>query len=259
LEKKPGFLVHRTLDLNMKYIAFNVGMKPFDNIKVREAIRYSIDYDGIVNDLFKGEGVVQQSIIPFNLLGGNPRKPYKKDIVKAKQLLAEAGYPNGFDTEMWYVAGYPWLETVVPKIQADLAEAGIRVKLVPTTGAEISERRAAQAIPMYILGWGGGLAHPENYVGAWTDYDRKLMAYWMKFDDPKAKELTAKTGIAASDEEAKKIYDELTEYMFQNGPYAVWALLYHHWVSRDYVTRLDVHPVLWLYTIFDTAYKNPPS
>lgn len=255
LEKNPAIKIHRVLDLNMKHISVNLGVKPFENVKVREAMRYALDYEGIVKGVLRGEAIIQQSIVPQTLLGGNPRTPYKKDNAKAKQLLAEAGYPNGFDMELYFVQGSVPETQVAPKVQADFADVGIKAKLVPALAAELGDRRSKQALPSWIVGWGGGLAHAENYVGAWTDYDRKSYAWWMKFDDPKAKELTAKTGVAKSDEESKKLYEELTEHMFQNGPYIVYSLANRLTPIRAAVKGFRM-PFLYLFMVFEAAYKE---
>ncbi len=65
-----------------------------------EAIKYLIDYDGITSQLLKGQEQVHQSFLPAGFLGAIEDKPFKLDVAKAKALLAEAGYPDGFETEI---------------------------------------------------------------------------------------------------------------------------------------------------------------
>src|SRR5438046_9231865 len=69
----------------------NATVKPLDNVKVREALRTAVDYDGIVKDLLKGNGKKVQGIIPRGLAGYNEATPFQADVTKAKALLTEAG------------------------------------------------------------------------------------------------------------------------------------------------------------------------
>lgn len=168
--------------------------------------------------------------------------------------MAEAGYPNGFDMDLYFPPRSPERD-ITPKIQADLAEAGIRAKVSSILPAEALSRRQGQKLTAYVHGWGGALAHAENYVGAWADYDRKTQAFWFGFNDAKAKELVAKTAFAPTDEEAKRLYNELTEYMFEKSPYVNLFLVYRHIPAREWVRRLRVKS-LYLHTTFDTASKQ---
>src|SRR5256712_14085916 len=69
-------------------------VKPHDNVKVREALRTAVDYDGIVKDLLKGNGKKVQGIVPKGLAGYNEATPFQADVAKAKSLLQEAGQTN---------------------------------------------------------------------------------------------------------------------------------------------------------------------
>ena len=121
--------------LNVFYLGFNNTMKPFDNEKVRQAIAMGIDRQRIVDNFYPKGSSVADYFTPCDILGGCEGDAwYKFDPAAAKKLLADAGFPNGFDVELSYrdvVRGYlPQPGLVAQDIQAQLKEnLGINVKL----------------------------------------------------------------------------------------------------------------------------------
>lgn len=115
------------------YLFMNVQMKPFDNLKVRQAVAWAIDREKLLK-LISGAGSPLNQIFPAGLPGhvvGSAGDFYGYDLAKAKQLLAEAGYPNGFSTMLYSHNIDPWPK-VIQSIQNDLAQVGIKagVKLL---------------------------------------------------------------------------------------------------------------------------------
>ena len=78
------------------YLAMNLNIEPFDNVLVRQAIAYAIPYDTLVNDVMFGNATRTTSMLPDNVSGhiSDDKTCYQTDIEKAKELLAEAGYPR---------------------------------------------------------------------------------------------------------------------------------------------------------------------
>lgn len=120
IQKTPGF--------GFYYLALNQKDEILSNPKVREAFRYLIDYDGLANTVMKYYGIKQQTIIPAGLPGASEVNPYKLDIEKAKQLLTEAGYPNGFSKVYYATPVTPEYE-VAQSLQANAAKAGVKLDL----------------------------------------------------------------------------------------------------------------------------------
>ena len=104
----------------------NVTVKPFDDVRVRQALNYALDKSHSVR-LLQGAGVEAHGILPPTLPGFNPAlAPYPHDPAKARALLAAAGYPDGFDTDYVVMANDEALR-LAASLQADLAEVGVRV------------------------------------------------------------------------------------------------------------------------------------
>lgn len=133
-QKKAGLVVLSGVPFALP-LAFNLSIKPFDDIKVRQAIRYAIDTQAFVDFygkefVFADQGTL--SIWPWNQgvyqAAKGVVKSYNYDLAKAKQLLTEAGYPNGFSVDL------QWTNQVRFKIpmeivQAQLAKVGIKINL----------------------------------------------------------------------------------------------------------------------------------
>ncbi|WP_426512269.1 ABC transporter substrate-binding protein [Dactylosporangium sp. McL0621] len=112
------------------YVTMNTQMAPFDNPKVREAVSYAFDRSFLLK-LVAGQGSVANEYLPPGITGYTKDKlVHDQDIAKAKQLLAEAGFPNGFSTTMYSWNTSPWT-ALLPQLQQDLGKIGITVDAKP--------------------------------------------------------------------------------------------------------------------------------
>jgi ABC-type transport system substrate-binding protein len=114
----------------LDYLFFNMTVKPFDNLAVRQALSWAIDRAKIVK-LLSGTGLPLNQIYPAGLPGhvdGPAGNFYGYDPAKAKQLLAQAGYPKGFTTTLYSHNVAPW-PTVIQSIQYDLAQIGVKANI----------------------------------------------------------------------------------------------------------------------------------
>jgi len=140
--------------------------KPLSDQRVRQAITYALDRDGLLQAVEGGSGKVQPSILPIGMPGVDPAMTKARDLDKARSLLAEAGYGDGFDLELTYPTAIN-IPQMATKMQADLAEVGIDVNLVPLDFSTlISKWYDSQEPEMYISMW------VPDYVDltAWTDF-----------------------------------------------------------------------------------------
>jgi peptide/nickel transport system substrate-binding protein len=122
------------------YMAMNQKDEHLKNPKVRQAIRWLVDYDGMVNTFLKGQYIVHQSFWPSGFFASYDENPFKLDVAKAKGLLAEAGYPNGFDITLDTSTQVPFTD-IAQNIQQTFAQAGINLK--------IKQQDSGQLFPLY--------------------------------------------------------------------------------------------------------------
>lgn len=167
---------------NVGYLALNPSYKPLSNGKVRQAIAYAINRPAIVQAFWGNLGKHDPHFLPETLAWANDATltAYPFDPQKAKQLLTEAGYPNGFELELWYVpVSRPYFPTPKPIAEAfaaDLSAIGIRVSLkTQDWAAYLANRRKPPGYQSFMLGWTADYGDPDSFYfphygpGATTD------------------------------------------------------------------------------------------
>ena len=138
----------------------------FAHPKVREAVRYLIDYQGINKALMPGYGVLHQRPIKAGMPSTLPDPGYKLDVARAKKLLAEAGYPNGFDTTLRVLSDQPFLNIAIA-VQSTLMQAGINAKIITGTGNQIYGAMRERKFDLLVGRGGSGMEpHPHSSLRA---------------------------------------------------------------------------------------------
>jgi peptide/nickel transport system substrate-binding protein len=150
------------------YLGANQKYEPLANPKVVEALKYLIDYEGMTSTFLKDWFVVHQSFLPSGFLGAIEDKPFKLDVEKAKALLAEAGYPDGFDVEISARNDQPSLD-IAQSIQNTLGQAGIRATVKTGTGAEVLDGYRARTHQLIVQNWGPDYPDPHTNASTFGD------------------------------------------------------------------------------------------
>lgn len=150
--------------LQLVYIGINATRGPLRDKRVRQAINMAIDRDLILDRLISGRGRLAAGVIPPSLGGADTmRAAYPFDTTRAKQLLAEAGYPNGIDVELW-VGSNPVYGRIAETTQAYLARAGIRAKIVQRESAAAREAARNGQTDMILKDWYADYPDAENFL-----------------------------------------------------------------------------------------------
>ena len=166
LRKDPQLTVEAVQKGTVYYVAMSMKEAHFANPKVREAVRYLIDYQGINKALMPGYGVLHQRAIKAGMPSTLPDPGYKLDIPRAKKLLAEAGYPDGFDTTLRVLADQPFLNIAIA-VQSTLMQAGINAKIITGTGNQIYGAMRERKFDMLVGRGGSGVEpHPHSSLRA---------------------------------------------------------------------------------------------
>jgi len=149
----------------ISYLFLNVGMPPFDNTKVREAIAWAIDRENLVK-LQAGQAQPLYQFYPPGLPGHiEGKKYYDYDPEKAKQLLAEAGFPNGFKT-MLYTDNVDPNPKLMQSVQADLKAIGIEAELkTMSNNTYYNEQSTPKTLTMGSFGWWMDFPDPSDWIG----------------------------------------------------------------------------------------------
>ena len=117
----------------------------FQKVEVLQALKWAIDYDAIAKNITPNVWNVWQSVLPKGVPGAISDKPFKKDVAKAKALLAQAGYPDGFTVTLDHFSTAPYRD-IAQAIQADLAASASRCSCSPASTSRSSARCAHGSI-----------------------------------------------------------------------------------------------------------------
>lgn len=155
--------------LDVAYLAFNTQKKPFDDVRVRKAFNLAINKSAIVEKAYGSLGIGAINPLPPLLWSYNKStRDYPYVPSAAKKMIAEAGYPEGFSTELWIPVEahtyMPYGERVAEMIQADLAQVGVKVELKVLTADEIKKRIAAGEQQLVLQGWTTINADPDDFL-----------------------------------------------------------------------------------------------
>src|SRR3990172_16189 len=151
-------------------IGINASRKPFDDVRVRQALNYAVDKESIVKNIYQGLGAVIPTMVgPLNTVYA-PVKAYPFDPARAKKFLAEAGFPNGFKTTLWTPKGrYLKDFELAQAVQQQLAAVGVDASLETADwGAYLAALRkpaAENKAEMHLLGWS-----PSTAEARWGIY-----------------------------------------------------------------------------------------
>jgi len=199
-------------------------VEPFKNKLVRQAINYAIDRERISDIVYYGLAEPARAIIPSHFPGVLPAEewPYKYDLEKAKELMVEAGYPDGFEVELAYKAGIPKDERAAVLIKEDLAKIGIDVTLRNYPWGTFTTMAYAREFP-FVLFPESPWQPDVNYV---VDlfYTSWGFCNFGDFSDPVVDEMT-KEGKPIFEEEARlQHHYELQRRVIDQAP---WAWVAH--------------------------------
>jgi peptide/nickel transport system substrate-binding protein len=183
-----------------QYIGMNVTKPPFDNVKVRQAVAYAIPYQkimdaalfGLAKPLY-GSGLdkVKDAVWPV-------AHNYNTDIAKAKQLLAEAGYPNGFETTISFDLGFATInEPLCVLTQESLAQIGIKAEINKVTGANWRTELNKKTMPLYTNVFSGWLDYPE-YFFIWCYHGKNSIFNTMSYQSKQMDAFIDGAGDAAT-------------------------------------------------------------
>jgi peptide/nickel transport system substrate-binding protein len=234
----------------IQYLGMNVKKPPFDNVKVRQAIAYAVPYQKIMDAVLYGLGNPMsgaKSNAPTSLAWPQPHS-YTTDLVKAKALLAEAGYPNGFETTLSFDLGFAVVgEPICVLVQESLAQIGIKTTINKIPGSNWRAELLKKELPLITNFFSGWLDYPE-YFFFWCYHGQNAVFNTMSYQDKEmdamieaARKAAAENDHAGYDKGVKsfvaKAFDEVPRIpLFQ--PYLNVALQknvsgYRYWFHRQ--------------------------
>ncbi|GAB3630536.1 peptide ABC transporter substrate-binding protein [Pandoraea terrae] len=151
------------------FVAINAQHKPLDDKRVRQALNLAFDKSSYVNNVFEGTATPAVNPYPPNTWSYAKRvADYPLDIVRAKKMLADAGFPNGFETTIWTRPTGSLLNpnprVGAEMLQNDLAKIGVRASIRTIEWGELIRRGKAGEHDLLFMGWSGDNGDPDNFL-----------------------------------------------------------------------------------------------
>lgn len=157
-------LLRHVTTMRTSYLGMNCAQAPFTDRRVRQALNHAVNKDKLLR-LINNRGVVAKGVLPPNMPGYNPNVPgYAFDPARARQLLAEAGYPQGFATTLWVRSDETMLR-LAQAVQQDLADIGVQMRIKAIAwGPFLEAVRTPDLVPFFMLGWEADFPDPSNFL-----------------------------------------------------------------------------------------------
>ncbi|MCX8518357.1 MAG: ABC transporter substrate-binding protein [Rhodoferax sp.] len=231
MRKDSNVTVLEQPGLNVGYLAYNTTKKPFDDVRVRKAINMAIDKQAIISGVYLGMGVAAINPIPPTQWSYN--KSIKDDAfnpAEAKKLLAAAGYPDGFSTDLWAMPVQrpynPNAKRIAELMQADLAKIGVKAEIKSFEWGEYRKRMQNGEHQMGMLGWNGDNGDPDNFLhtllgceSAKSNGSNVAKFCYKPFDD-----LVLKAKKVTDPKERTKLYEQAQVIFKEQAP---WFTIAH--------------------------------
>ncbi len=230
LRADPKLQVLSGPGLDVGYIAINTTKKPFDDVRVRVAINMAIDRKAILAAVYQGAGIAAKTLLPPTLWAYNAAIPeFRHDPAAAKKMLADAGFKDGFSTDLWAMPVQrpynPDGKRMADMVQADLAKLGIKAAIASDSWDDY-RRRAQEGEPSLAeLGWIGDNGDPDNFLTPLAGCDAAQpggsnIARWCDkgFDD-----LLKKAAVLPDQAARARLYQQAAVILHKDAPFILMA------------------------------------
>ncbi|WP_297611352.1 glutathione ABC transporter substrate-binding protein GsiB [uncultured Sutterella sp.] len=230
IEKRSNVRVDVTPSIITRYVEMNMTKKVFQDIRVRQALNYAINKQALVKVAFNGYADPATGVAPMNVDYAVKLGPWPYDPKKARELLKEAGYPNGFRVTLWSGYNHSTAMKIIQFLQQQLAqvgvkadiralEAGQRTALVESVTPEKSEHQ------LYYIGWSSSTGEMDYAIrpllatASFTPNDSNDSYYSNKMVDEKLMEALATTDRAKKAE----LYADIQKQIWHDAPWIFLA------------------------------------
>ncbi|CAN7583189.1 ABC transporter substrate-binding protein [Phyllobacterium sp. LjRoot231] len=258
LDGKAGIEIKRVLKPQLFFWVFNAADPVFKDEKVRLAMRYLIDYDGLAKSVMPYLGVPRASFAQIGAVGALDEKqgqPFSLDLDKAKQLLTEAGYPNGFESDVLF-GTLPHSAPIAQSIQQNAAKVGVKLNLERMANAQLFSRIRGREFKTGMLAWQTGVpdAHgnasrlvynPDNRAEAKLT---QIPAWRASFQNDDFNARVQQALLEGDPEKRNRLYYSLQKDVMEKGPMAIMFQMYNILGMNDKVKD-------WTWNGFRVYYK----
>ena len=237
IDGNPDIRIEKGLRPQVYLWQFNLSQKPFDDPRVRKAMRYLIDYEGLGDTVMQNVGFPRSSFVPLGALGAldeTAGQPFSLDLEKARALLAEAGLENGFETTV-LIGTSPYESPIAQSVQQNAAKLGITLNLERMAQAQLISRIHNRDYVTHMATWQRSVSDAHGNASRLvfnlsTDPELKLAenrAWVSHYMNPAANEMVDAALFERDPAKREALYHDLQNLFFEDGAMAVMFQLYN--------------------------------
>ncbi|MDR6226215.1 peptide/nickel transport system substrate-binding protein [Desmospora profundinema] len=235
--------------MNVGYLAFNTEKEPFDNKKVRQALNHAVNKEGLIKSLYAGKAEPAANPMPPSIWGFNEEvEGYEYDLEKAKKLLKEAGYEDGFEVVFHAMpVPRPYMpdgKKAAEFMQADFEKIGVKTKIVSPEWSTYLEETNQGEHDMALLGWTGDNGDPDNFLYVLLDKDNaRIPANNIAFyKNNKLHDILIKAQRETDQDVRTELYQEAQEIIHKDAPWVPLVYGTPTLAAQSYVEGYAPHP-----------------
>lgn len=238
-ESDDTVMVAGDQNTNIRFMAFNVEKEPFTDVKVRQAISMAVDRGPIIDAAIFGAGQPTNILFPETYWAGYESEIPAQDIEGAKALLAEAGYPDGFTTELHSWSQYAFLSNAAVVLQEQLKQVGIESELRFEENAVYLENYFASNFDISVTGT-SAYVDPNDVVQ--NNFQSTSSTNASQYNSPEMDELIA-AGMVETDQEARAaIYRDVQELIKTDVPWVPLFIASQYEAMKTFVMDYEHYP-----------------
>lgn len=238
----------------VQYLGVNASMAPFTNVKVRQAVEYAIDKQKILQ-LLNNRGQIANQPLPPGIEGYMKNLPtsatYSYNVAKAKQLLSEAGFPNGFTTTL-YTANDPDSLKIAGSVQNDLAQVGIKANIQQSdwnTFLDIEEKGKAN---LFLSGWMQDFPDASDFLNTLFNTNQQPANNVFMYSNSKVDSWLNQAQTDVNLAQRTALYHQVTTQVMQDAPmvplyYPVQYSAVQSWVHGYYISPTLPDPLQYMW------------
>jgi peptide/nickel transport system substrate-binding protein len=245
LKGKPGIRIEDNPSFSVAYLYMNNKRPPLDDARVRQAISYAIDYQGIIYGILRGQGVQMRGPVPMGMWSHDPSAhQYSRDLAKAKALLKEAGVS---DLKLGYLYAQrdPNWEPIGLAVQSNLSDIGITVEMQNFAYATMRDKLNRGEFDIAVGGWTPDFSDPYMFMNYWFDSKRHgLPGNRSFYTNAKVDELIREGARVTDQGERTRLYQEAQKIIIDDAVYVYLFQENNRFALRDSVKGYVYNPML---------------
>ncbi|SNY55519.1 cationic peptide transport system substrate-binding protein [Arsukibacterium tuosuense] len=245
---RPDVTVQESTSMNVGFWAFNTQKPPFDQLAVRQALAMAINRAAILQAVYYGQATPAYGILPptsWAYNDGLPAPVYSP--AKARTLLAEAGYPNGFTMDIWAMPVQrlynPNALKMAELMQADLAQIGVKANIVSYEWNSFRQKLGNFEHDSVLIGWAADNPDPDNFfrplLSCAARDSGSNRANWC---DPLFDEIISKALLTANQQQRRALYLTAQQYLHQQQPLVAIAHSQRFQAISSSVSGVTINP-----------------